>query len=291
MAPLRQQVEATLKKENKALFASYQNDMKKLAAITNAKQQKMEMEKFTAKFYAFIKAGYTKAKIDEVGAIKSINQLLGGFKYKIKYGEFLSVTGLYTMPSNPTTTGGCVELKCPMDIRNSTHSANNSNAFPDGSIYSTIRVEYCAAKALSAAGVISANENRTELGKYVEVPPSLKKVEVSCKTNCFLNGWVFAAIGGGYIDGSIGLQFKGPYVDKKVEMLSRWAIAPLVWFTPYDDTFENFSMRDSFSPANSGGEYSVLVYAKTYALAAAISVTHSESLVSDFSPIKVCFVK
>lgn len=285
MAPLRLKVENSLKKENAALFTSYQTDLKKLAAIADPKKQELEMEQFAKNYYTFVKAGYNKANIDEAGAKKSLNQLLSGFKYKITYGEFLSITGFYTLPSDSTTAGGCVELKCPMDVRNTTMSINN--LAPIGGT----ATGDCFAISNSSSLYVLNREDLSAAGKRTTIARDMARVDLSCPLTYYLSGTAIAIIGGSYCDASVGLKITGRSVDTRIEFVSGWALAPIIWYNAFKKTGQNNFMECSFTPSLVESDYTIQGFAKTFTVAGVFAGTIATARIRDFSPIKVCQVK
>lgn len=284
MAPLRLKVETTLKNTNASLYKSYQADIKLLTKINDPVKLKAELTKLKTKYYAFIKDGYQKSQIDEVGTKEKINLYLKSINFTATIGEFLSMRGSKKAPpqnSNPQPTSTCVELKCPMNVKNTTNSSN-VDAFGVGS------AEDCRAFTLSASVFAGSVENITKIGRTTPVQSSIQSVDVSFKLDYFMQCVAWACVGGSYADVSVGIEINGPSISNHVDFATGWVVSPVVWYSYFEEAAENNSMQTSFRPSSNGGDYTIQPFAKSYAFSAVISATTCNSEIKDFDPITVC---
>lgn len=284
MAPLRLQVEAQLKKSDPKLYSGYQGELKQLMAITDAKKQKAALGTFQTKYYAFVKKGYAAAKIDEKSAQANISAILKGSKYAIRFTEFMGITGTLTPPPPATTPSkSCVEFNCPFEVRNTTMSANlNGQGFTSGN---------CGARASNVGMLASGREDLSALGEFTTIQAGMTRVDVSAQLDYNVNGFAGACIGGSYADASVGFLIKGPGVDKRIEHVSGWAVAPLVWYNAFEKTGENDRMQGDFRPATGGGEYKVQLFAKSFTMCAVVAMSLGSANVEEIDYLKVCQTK
>ncbi len=287
MAPLRLKVEAQLKKADPKLFIGYQAELKKLMAMTDAKQRKVALAAFEGKYYAFVKKGYDAAQVDEAAAKNKLSAILKGGNYSFKFTPFLGIIGVYTPTTPPpaTPTNPCVEFLCPFNVKNTTMSANLNTG--GGAFNSSA----CSARAGTAGVVAAGREDLSALGEFATIHANMARVDVSSDLNYNLNGFAGACIGGSYSDASIGILVKGPGVDKKIEYVGSWALAPVIWYNAFKKTGENDRLAANFTPASGGGEYKVQLYAKSFAFAAVLGISYGSASFEEIDYLKVCEVK
>ena len=248
MAPLRTQVEAQLKKTDAKLFAAYQSDLKKAMAITDPGKQKVALAAFDSKYYAFVKKGYDAAKVDEAGAKSKITALLKGVDYKISFTAFLGITGTYQTGTAAEAPNPCMEFACPFSVTNTTMSLNfNTGGGAFGSSNCTART--------GTTGVLAAGRGEFSAGgECATGGANRSRVDVSSQFNYSVSGFAGACIGGSYSDASVGITVTGPGVNKRVEHVAGWAVAPVIWYNAFEKKGTNDRMQTNFKPASGGGD-------------------------------------
>jgi hypothetical protein len=286
MAPLRIKVETQLKSKDPKLFAGYQSDLKKAMALPDVKQQKAALTALEGKYYAFVKAGYDAAKVDEAGAKTKISALLKASGYSFKFSPFLGIIGTFTGTVTPETpTNPCVEFNCPFEVRNTTMSLNLNTG---GSGFTS---NYCTARTGTAAVVAGGREDFTALGEFATIHANMARVDVTSSFDYILSGFAGACIGGSYANASVGFVVKGPGVDKRFEHVSDWALAPVIWYNAFEKSGTNDRLQGSFVPSSQGGEYKVQLFAKSFAVAGVLALSYGSAYLEAIDYLKVCEVK
>lgn len=286
MAPLRLKVEGILQKENPKMYDSYKADLAKALSINLASERKIALAELENKYLSFVKKGYSTAKIDEIALKAKLTNILKTTNYTIKFTPFMGITGTYTSPTPPATGNNCFEFKCPYSVTNTTMS---QNAFV-ATGHSTDNG--CFLDTRTTGAFAAGREDISAGGEYVSISPNMARVDVSSEVDYDISARAGAVIGGTYADAAIGFLIDGPSMNNtRLESVSGWALAPIVWWNEFRATGQNNRIQTSFTPSALGGDYKVQAYAKTYAFAAVLGAAQADSRLENIDYIKVCQIK
>ncbi|MCA0229334.1 MAG: hypothetical protein LCH91_02645 [Bacteroidetes bacterium] len=290
LAPVRKQVEDILQKTDAKLFADYQADLKRIAALKNYQQRAKELTVLDSKYYTFVKQGYIAAKIDEKYYQSKMLGILHLASNQLRFTEFLGVANatasrtLFPPPSSP-----CKEFKCPLKVRNTTMNQHAIELSSErlGDLLDNISKE-CVTFAQTVALVASGRAEFSAIGEFASISSNGSNIDINAECRYQISGIAFAFLGGGYCDASVGIVVSGPNVDLRIENDSGWALAPVIWYNTFRAGGENDRLQGSFTPSPNGGDYKIQLYAKTYAMAAVLSGTYSNADIFSISSLKVC---
>jgi len=282
MSPVRTKVNKILAEENAALLKQYHVDTSLVHKIKDPQKYAQALKALESKYLAFMKTGYEKAKIDETALKAQIAQFIPkGVKYK--FGPFLSIVSVSDIPSIVAPANGCVELKCPFDVKNTNKTGSLIS-------FGTATAKDCGVYTYGFSDLAGAGEAIAFTGKKVAIPANKTKVKVTATENYSMSGTAWAVIGGAYAESSVGVRAQGPSVNKTFTFKTNWVVAPVIWFANYEETAENTDINMSFTPNSAGGDYTLQVFAKSYSFAgAAFTAPVCRSAVDKVAKIKVCW--
>jgi hypothetical protein len=282
MAPVRAKVNKVLAEENAALLKQYHVDTAQVRKIKDAKQYKAALSALETKYMAFMKKGYSDAKVDETALKAQISNIIPK-DVKYKFGPFLSIVSISDIPAVVASANGCLELKCPFDVKNTNKT---------GSLISigVANANDCGVYTSGFSDLAGAGDAIAFSGKKATIPANKTKVKVTATENYSMNGTAWAVLGGAYVESSVGVRAQGPSVNKTFTFKTNWAVAPVIWFSNYEETAENTDINMSFAPSAAGGDYTIQVFAKSYSFAgAAFAAPTCYSFVYKVAKIKVCW--
>lgn len=282
IAPLRAKVTRIMEKENPDLVKKYHIDTAQIRSIKDPAKYQSALKELDSKYLAFFKAAYAKAQIDETAyKAKIANIIPKGVNYK--FGEFLSIVSVKDIPTIVAPANGCLELKCPFDVKN-THKTGSLISF------GSANAKDCGVYTSGFSDLAGAGDAIAFTGKKATIPARKTKVTVTATEDYKMDGTAWAVLGGSYVESSVGVRAQGPSVDKTFTYQTRWAVAPVIWYANYEETATNTDINMHFTPSPSGGDYTIQVFAKSYTFAgAAFAGPTCHSMVDKVAKIKVCW--
>lgn len=291
--PARKSLLAALKKKDPKKLDEWQSALKALAEIKDYEEREKASEKIHATYFEFFEAGYAAAKIDEKGIQSKVLDVLKNIGYNIKFGQFLTITGLWASPAPPAAPGGgtCQELKCDFSVDDTeTQMTGWGLGYGLAQAYENWIDEKCGLTSKSSVMIDGSCEQFAATGENVSIQPNVGKVEVSTKLQRYIfRGDSNPGFNRGYGYASCGLSISGEGQEKIFIFDSAFGYSP--FGTP--DTYFFFDktnqfVKTEFTPVSTGGTYEIQVFARTRANCGGNGSGTGECLVVRPEEFKVC---
>lgn len=279
--PLREKVEAILKKDPSGQYALYQKDMDILQSIRDVKKRAEHMRIMQDRHLAWVRKGLLEAAIDRKAFSAAVAEILGG-RFRWKPTDFMGVVIIDQSPAEPSLSGPvCKEFVNPCDVRDWYPSDGFSLAFREVS-------GECWVMGSVQAMVAGNNESGAHAGINVEVPQSMRRVQAKARVKFSLEANATAILGGGYAEAMIGMSMAGPDVNRSNEAFRIQVIAPVIMFDS-DRLEDERDISVSATPPARGGIFTVLVWSRVKVVAGGIAGSSAKADIIPLRSIKVCW--
>lgn len=272
MAPYRKKVVGILEADKTGQYKKYVADLNTLAKTEDAATHVRLEAKLKRDHYQFIKNAYAKAVINHEEMKKGVAKILGHNKFTIDEFGGLNVDILIPPLKLPVK----VDATLTAPYETSQHESNAAIAGLACSSTSTTTSMRVSSGALFDGGCRS----KGSLGNKFDLPSgNFSKITLAAQFNFHARGMAYA-VGYSYVKASIGLRLQGPGVDKKVIVREHWRVAPLVWYSSFDETINNFVAQNTFTGTFAGGNtFTAQVYNETFAIAVSPLTASSKTII------------
>lgn len=286
MAPYRKKVTDVLDADKTGQYKKYLSDLKALSQTRDAAAFKRLEEKLKKDHYAFIQKHYKKAVINHEEMKAGIAKILGHRQFTLD--EFGGIKLEIVLPPIKIAPKTDITLTAPYE--SSQHEANITAIGEDCSATVTTSTVQTRSGALFDGGCRS----KGSLGDKFDIPAgTFSKITVNAQYDFDYRGYAYAGIAYSQVNAKVGLRLQGPGVDKVVILKENSCVAPLIWFSSFDDGVNNFQANHVFTGNFAGGTtYTAQVYNETFAIAlspllGASSESKSNTKNIDFIKVKI----
>jgi hypothetical protein len=243
--PYRRRLAEVLEADKSGQYQRYQSDLKKIAETSGLDRRRAMLEDLQRDHYSFIKKAYESAVINHEEQYSVVARALGHKNFVLD--EFGGIHSLSMLPPLALLREFTAERHCPLTatelVTNQAMLSICTGVAEDCTIY-------VASDAVIAAGCRASGY----LGeKFTLTSGSFQKVTVVTQGDVHYYGLALSL--GGYNQATVklGVRLTGPNFNKTIVVREEWCVAPLIWYSAFDFTANDFVAQAVFGNTFAGG--------------------------------------